>query len=45
MGLDGIGEAGLLEDWPGPGTAWDTNLEEGTQRTFFRHWFRAMAEE
>ena len=43
MGLNGIGEAEIIDDWPGPGTAWDSNLEEGTQRTLFRHWLRAMA--
>jgi phenylpropionate dioxygenase-like ring-hydroxylating dioxygenase large terminal subunit len=42
MGMDGMSEAARLSDWPGPGEAWNTNLEEGVQRTFFRHWLRAM---
>jgi len=45
MGMPGMSEAALLPDWPGPGTAWNTNLEEGVQRTFFRHWLQSMGAE
>ena len=43
MGLPGMSDANLAKDWPGPGKVYDTNLEEGVQRTFFRHWHRAMS--
>jgi hypothetical protein len=42
MGMEGMSEAKVLADWPGPGTAYDSNLEEGVQRTFFNHWYRAI---
>ena len=42
MGLPEISTARLMKDWPGPGEVYDTNLEEGVQRTFFNHWCRAM---
>ncbi len=43
MGLDGMSDAKIMTDWPGPGIAYDSNLEEGVQRTFWRHWSRAMS--
>ncbi|MCW8173578.1 hypothetical protein D8S78_23215 [Natrialba swarupiae] len=42
MGMPGIGKAEIDEDWDGPGTAWDDNLEEGTCRTFHGNWQKAM---
>lgn len=42
MGLNGMSDARQIPDWPGPGTAYDSNLEEGVQRTFLRHWLREM---
>ena len=43
MGLEGMSEARVMNDWPGPGVVYDSNLEEGVQRTFWRHWSRAMS--
>lgn len=43
MGLAGMSEARVMTDWPGPGVVYDSNLEEGVQRTFFRHWRQAMS--
>jgi PAH dioxygenase large subunit len=43
MGLPGMSEAKVIADWPGPGIAYDSNLEEGVQRTFWRHWSRAIS--
>lgn len=43
MGMEGMSEAKVLPEWPGPGIAYDSNLEEGVQRTFFNHWHRAMS--
>ncbi len=42
MGMEGMSEASQMPEWPGPGTAWNTNLEEGVQRTFYGHWLRRM---
>lgn len=42
MGLPFMSEARPMNDWPGPGTVFDSNLEEGVQRTFFNHWIREM---
>ena len=42
MGLEHMSDARVLKDWDGPGVAYDSNLEEGVQRTFFNHWHRAM---
>ena len=42
MGLEWMSQARLLKDWPGPGVVYDSNLEEGVERTFFRHWLREM---
>ena len=43
MGLAGMSEAKIIADWPGPGIVYDSNLEEGVQRTFWRHWSRAIS--
>ncbi len=43
MGLPGMSDARVIADWPGPGIAYDSNLEEGVQRTFWRHWSRAIS--
>ena len=43
MGLAGMSEAKVIADWPGPGIVYDSNLEEGVQRTFWRHWSRAIS--
>jgi PAH dioxygenase large subunit len=45
MGMDGMSAASIDEDFPGPGTAWDDNLEEGTCRTFHGNWQKAMSGE
>lgn len=43
MGMGGMGDAeDISEDWPGPGTVYDTNFEDGTLRTFYDSWSRAM---
>lgn len=42
MGLAPAGEVQEIDDWPGPGRVFDTNLEEGVQRTFIRHWLQVM---
>lgn len=42
MGMASMSDGNILRDWPGPGVVYDTNLEEGVQRTFFRHWHKAM---
>lgn len=42
MGMPGVSTAKVMADWPGPGIVYDTNLEEGVQRTFFRHWHNAL---
>ena len=31
-----------IPDWPGPGRVYPTRMEDGTQRTFFRHWLKEM---
>jgi PAH dioxygenase large subunit len=38
MGLDSMSSGKILKTWPGPGIVYDTNLEEGIQRTFWHHW-------
>ncbi len=43
MGLEGMSDARPIPDWPGPGVVYDSNLEEGVQRTFLRHWLREMS--
>lgn len=42
MGLPGVSEAEVLTDWPGPGVVFNSRLEEGVLRTFFRSWLRWM---
>lgn len=42
MGLEQATDADIDEEWAGPGTAWNTNLEEGTCRTFHGNWHKAM---
>jgi len=42
MGLEWMSQARRLTDWPGPGIVYDSNLEEGVERTFFGHWLREM---
>jgi phenylpropionate dioxygenase-like ring-hydroxylating dioxygenase large terminal subunit len=42
MGLEWMSDARVMPNWPGPGTVYDSNLEEGVQRTFFRHWIREL---
>lgn len=42
MGMDGMSEASVIPDFPGPGTVYDDNLEEGVSRTFHEHWYHAM---
>jgi phenylpropionate dioxygenase-like ring-hydroxylating dioxygenase large terminal subunit len=44
MSMDGMGEADdISEEWPGPGTVYDTNFEDGTLRTFYNSWSKAMS--
>ncbi|MDA4129174.1 MAG: Rieske 2Fe-2S domain-containing protein [Thaumarchaeota archaeon] len=45
MGLNSTNPAKILKSWPGPGVVYDTNLEEGVQRTFWRHWIESMKSE
>ncbi|WP_238387001.1 aromatic ring-hydroxylating oxygenase subunit alpha [Natrialba swarupiae] len=45
MGMPGMSKASIDEDWHGPGTAWDDNLEEGTCRTFHGNWYKAMTDQ
>ena len=42
MGLPDCSDVRPIADWPGPGTVYATGLEEGVQRTFLRHWLRAL---
>jgi hypothetical protein len=42
MGLEFMSDARVLPGWPGPGTAIDTNLEDGVCRTFHHSWIRKM---
>lgn len=43
MGLEHMSQARVLDDWPGPGVVYGSNLEEGVQRTFFRQWIKQMS--
>ena len=43
MGMDFMSDARVMDNWEGPGTVYDSNLEEGVQRTFFNHWLREMS--
>lgn len=43
MGLGEMGDsADISKDWPGPGTVYETNFEDGTMQTFYQSWYRAM---
>lgn len=42
MGLDGIGAARPVTDWPGPGVVYSPRYEEGVQRHFYRRWLEYM---
>ena len=42
MGTPGVGVAEPLEDWPGPGTAFNTRYEEGVMRNLVDTWVRYM---
>ena len=42
MGLPGVSDAKVMPDWPGPCVVYDSRLEEGVLRTFFRSWLRWM---
>jgi phenylpropionate dioxygenase-like ring-hydroxylating dioxygenase large terminal subunit len=43
MGLRGMSDAKVIPDWPGPGVVYDSRLEEGTHRTFLRHWLAEVS--
>lgn len=43
MGMEGMSQARRMKDWPGPGVVYDSNLEEGVQRTFFQSWLQNMS--
>lgn len=45
MGLPGTGNAGPVDDWPGPGTAYSPRLDESGQRAFYRRWHEAIYSE
>lgn len=45
MGQEFMSETRVDPDWPGPGVAYDSNLEEGVQRTFFNHWHREISKD
>jgi nitrite reductase/ring-hydroxylating ferredoxin subunit len=42
MGMNGIGTAEVVPDWPGPGVALNTRYEEGVQRNMVANWIRYM---
>jgi phenylpropionate dioxygenase-like ring-hydroxylating dioxygenase large terminal subunit len=43
MGMDGMGGSeDISDEWPGPGTVYGTNFEDGTLRTFYDSWHKAM---
>lgn len=42
MGMDGIGESKVVEDWPFPGEAWYPRFEEGNQRQIYQHYLDVM---
>ncbi|WP_435348600.1 hypothetical protein [Haloarchaeobius sp. HRN-SO-5] len=45
MGFDGTSAADIDDEWPGPGVGWDTNLEEGIERTVHYNWYKAMSDD
>ncbi len=42
MGLEWMSGRRPRSNWPGPGIAYTSDLEEGTQRTFWRHYLKMM---
>lgn len=44
MNMGEMGDAkDISAEWPGPGTVIDSNFEDGTQRSFYDSWHKAMA--
>ena len=44
MGMPSMGGPEPCTDWPGPGVAYPTRLEEGAQRVFYRRWLEYLAD-
>jgi hypothetical protein len=42
MGTAGVGTAERMDDWPGPGAAFNTRYEEGNMRNLVETWVRYM---
>lgn len=42
MGAMAAEDTEISADWPGPGTVYETNFEDGTIRTFYDSWHDAM---
>lgn len=42
MGMHGTNAARIVPDWPGPGTVYDSRLEDGVMKTMLRTWVRHM---
>ena len=42
MGLDGVGSARQVEDWPGPGLAYAPRFDEGVQRNLYGFYGQLM---
>jgi phenylpropionate dioxygenase-like ring-hydroxylating dioxygenase large terminal subunit len=42
MGSPGIGTSAEIDDWPGPGVAFNTRYEEGVMRNLIQDWVRYM---
>lgn len=42
MGRPGASIAKVIDDWPGPGTAIDSRLEDGVMKTVLRNWLAWM---
>ena len=42
MGLPGSSSAREVLDWPGPGTVFDSRLEDGVMKTVLRNWLQHM---
>jgi phenylpropionate dioxygenase-like ring-hydroxylating dioxygenase large terminal subunit len=45
MGMEGMGVAKQVMDWPFPGTAYYPRYEEGNQRHLYRHYLKEMLAE
>lgn len=43
MGMEGMSETEILEEWPGPGVCYDSHYEEGYARQFFDRWHQFMS--